>query len=150
MTAHQHLSLCHHRFFCSSSPASQSGSGGSAFSLLKLRRGSSGRVLAVEEGRFGVTPSSCCLRAPTTRRTSTRAISLVCVNCTRQAYSRANVSSMFTISRALVSMNPYPRFRAHSSPSLAPTCRMPWRSHLFPATKQTGSTCPFDSRSSLS
>ena len=54
----------------------------------------------------------------------------------------AKVSSMFTISLALVSMNPYPLLRAQSKPSRAPTCRMLCRSHLLPATMHIGNVAP--------
>lgn len=51
---------------------------------------------------------------------------------------QAKVSSILTISRADVSMNPQPRLRAHSQPTLLETTRASWRSHLLPATIMTG------------
>ena len=51
---------------------------------------------------------------------------------------RANVSSIFTISLALVSMKPNLCCLLQSSPSLAATCLMFCKSHLLPATMQTG------------
>lgn len=69
---------------------------------------------------------------------------------TTRLTSSANVSSMFTISRALVSINPQPLLRAHSSPSLAPIIRAPCKSHLLPATILTGGTLPLSSLFSVS
>lgn len=54
----------------------------------------------------------------------------------------AKVSSMLTISLALVSMNPHPCFRAYSRPSRAETVLASFRSHLFPAMILTGGGIP--------
>lgn len=63
---------------------------------------------------------------------------------------RAKVSSIFTISLALVSMKPHLRRRAHSKPSFALICRCPCKSHLFPATIFTGGVFPLSIRFSSS
>lgn len=64
--------------------------------------------------------------------------------------SQANVSSMLTMSLALVSMNPHPFFLAHSSPVCALTTRAACKSHLLPATILTGGTLPLSMRFSSS
>lgn len=69
-------------------------------------------------------------------------VSDVCKQTKQRTDILANVSSMFTISRALVSMNPQPCRRAYSSPSRAATTRASFRSHLFPTTIVTGGGLP--------
>jgi hypothetical protein len=115
--------------------------------------GSSGCVRAVDDGKAGLIPCSRFLRASTTLRTRTaKDMSASSLHNARKPCKdiRANVSSMFTISLALVSMKPYPLLRAHSSPCLAPTCRWLWRSHLLPATMHTGRVTPLSILVSLS
>ena len=57
-------------------------------------------------------------------------------------HSRAKVSSILTISLALVSMNPQPLLLAYSNPCLLLITLPSFRSHLFPATSLTGCTPP--------
>jgi hypothetical protein len=59
-------------------------------------------------------------------------------NMTRRLSLQANVSSIFTISLALVSINPHLLLRAHSRPVRLLTTRLSFRSHLLPATIFTG------------
>ncbi len=67
--------------------------------------------------------SSAAFLASTTRRTI-----------------RLKVSSIFTLSFALVSMKPIPRVRAHVKPSAEETARWLAKSHLFPAMTLTLAT----------
>lgn len=63
---------------------------------------------------------------------------------------RANVSSTFTNSLALVSMKPQPLARAHSRPSVALIFLSSFKSHLLPANILIGGTAPLSSRLSAS
>ena len=63
---------------------------------------------------------------------------------------RAKVSSILTISLALVSMNPQSLPRAHPNPWRLETCLASFRSHLLPATILTGCTPPESCRCSHS
>ena len=55
-----------------------------------------------------------------------------------RVHLRANVSSILTISLALVSMNPHPLLLDHSNPCLEVTLLSDFKSHLFPTTILTG------------
>ena len=92
----------------------------------------------------GKPPSAAICLASTTRRTITeRNVSMFRKHAylSTAVYSQANVSSIFTISLALVSIKPQPRCLAHSSPSLEVTLLASFRSHLFPATIVIGGGC---------
>jgi hypothetical protein len=130
---YQHRSFFQKLFF--GSFPSFNDNGEPSFSLKRGRA-------AVPSGCVASTPPDAVnRRASTTRRTST-ALS-VCRLSRFQQHSRAKVSSMLTISLALVSMKPQRLFRAHSSPSAALMTRPDDRSHLLPATSFTGGTLPW-------
>jgi hypothetical protein len=83
-------------------------------------------------------PAAAFFRASTTRRTITVQRSAMGTCVLSADNIRAKVSSIFTISLALVSMNPKLCCLLHSSPSLAAICLLPCKSHLLPATMHTG------------
>jgi hypothetical protein len=136
---YQHLSDEYH--FCL-------GGGGSSFwrvSTVGDLVACSGRLLVVGGLlRVAVSGSSCGMpaaaffRASTTRRTMTAQGSVKVMCILNPNNIRAKVSSIFTISLALVSMNPKLCCLLHSSPSLAAICLIPCKSHLLPATMHTG------------
>src|SRR5271170_3403117 len=78
-------------------------------------------------------------RASTTLRTITVVmVSVMWKGGLKEGDRQAKVSSIFTISRALVSINPQPLALAHSRPCRELTTLASFRSHLFPATILTG------------